>query len=172
MCWCVSLISALQRQKLVDLSLRQAWRMDSVSGQPSLGSEGNHQKQRIGEDIVEWRGDATGPLSSTTWQLQPHDWGVKNGRKGSRNLPLWPRKTSEARTVSGVSLNWDQFQALSEDIEVNLGIPWRLQDVRDATGVRYLAREGANGLRPAQAREVCCSQQRWKELEVRREFWF
>ena len=37
------------------LSLRSAWFTDPVSGQSSLGSKRNHQKQEDGEDVIEQR---------------------------------------------------------------------------------------------------------------------
>ena len=44
---------------------------------------------------------------------------------------------------------------------VALKLPWRLQDVRDATAVGYLLKTAANGeLGSAQEKVVCCSQQR------------
>ena len=51
------------------LSLRLAWSIDQIPGQPSLGSEGNHQKQKSSEDIIEWWGYVLAPASSRTWQL-------------------------------------------------------------------------------------------------------
>jgi hypothetical protein len=35
------------------LSLRPVWSIDQVSGQSSLGREGNHQKQKSSEDTIE-----------------------------------------------------------------------------------------------------------------------
>lgn len=35
------------------LSLRLAWSTDPVSGQPKLASEGNHQTQKAGKDVIE-----------------------------------------------------------------------------------------------------------------------
>ena len=51
-------------------SSRPAWSTEQVTGQPSLGSEGDHQKQKVGEDV---------PAP----ELLPHGFGfrVKDRRK-------------------------------------------------------------------------------------------
>jgi hypothetical protein len=48
-----------------------------------------------------------------------------------------------------------------------LKLPWIPQDVSDARAMGYLPRKAANGVEPAQEKELCYSQQRGKEWDIR-----
>ena len=60
------------QEKNIKCILRPFWSTAPVSGQSSLGSEGNHQKQKVGEDETE-QGDhvlsqyATDLAASAMW---------------------------------------------------------------------------------------------------------
>lgn len=81
--------------------------MEQVLGQPSLGSEGPHPKQKAGEDAVEKRDHGPALARSRTWQLWPGDSGfrVKDAKRRLWNLPLWLRQAAGARHVGGGSLH-------------------------------------------------------------------
>ena len=49
---------------------------ESVPGQPSSVSEGNHPNQEADGNIFEQGGHVPVPASSRTWQLQPHGSGL------------------------------------------------------------------------------------------------
>lgn len=107
----------------------------------SLSSEGNHQHQKAGENLIEQEAKVQLPSSSRTWQLQPHHSGfVKKTRKGLWNLPPWLRKTAEARCVTGVSLYAGPEGPLHESVKVKPRLCWRSQDARDARVMVYLPR--------------------------------
>jgi hypothetical protein len=54
-----------------------------------------------------------------------------------------------------------------EGVKVKSGFHWRSQDVGDDRVMGYLLRRAANGMEAAACtREVCCSQQSWKALEI------
>jgi hypothetical protein len=71
------------------LSSRPGWSTEQVSGQPSLGSEGNHQKQEAGKDVLEQEDHVPAPECIRTWPLWPSDssFRVKDKRTELWNLP-------------------------------------------------------------------------------------
>jgi hypothetical protein len=52
-----------------------------------------------------------------------------------------------------------------------LKLSWRSWDVGNARTVGYLLRKSTNGVEPAQKREFCYSQQRWRVLQIWRVLW-
>lgn len=57
------------------------------------------------------------------------------GVQGLWSLPLWLRKTAEARLVAGESLYRGLKRLLCETVTVKPGLCWRSEDVRDASAV-------------------------------------
>ena len=65
------------------LSSRSALSTEKVPKQPSLVSEGNHQNQEAGEDVIEQEGHVAVPASRTRQLWSPSSrFRVKNRRKG------------------------------------------------------------------------------------------
>lgn len=56
--------------------------------------------------------------------------------------------------MSGVSLHGGLERPLCKAMKVKPGLPWRLQDVRDATVRRYGSTKAADRVKIAQDREV------------------
>ena len=73
------------------LSLRPVRSTVPISGQPSVGSEGNHGKQKAGEDIIERGGRVLVLVNNKTWQLWPYGFGfrVKDRRKEGRGYGIF-----------------------------------------------------------------------------------
>lgn len=107
------------------------------------------------------------PANNRTWQLWPCGSGyrVKDTRKGLWNLLLWLGKGKKARHVSGVSLHGGLERPLCNAMKVKPGLPWRPQNVGDDRAVGYFQGEILT-MESAHEKEVYCSQQRRKELEV------
>lgn len=56
-------LSALEAEASVFQSSRLAWSIERAPGQPAFGSEGNHQKQKAGENIFEEGSHVPAPAS-------------------------------------------------------------------------------------------------------------
>ena len=61
------------------LSLRPTWSAEQVSGQSSLGSEG----QKAGEDVIA-QGCHVPATASRTWQIWPHGSGFRKNPAGQK----------------------------------------------------------------------------------------
>lgn len=68
------------------------------------------------------------------------------------------RTVAEARHVPKMYLHEDLGRSVLEAVKVKLGLPWRLQYVRDARTVGYKPRKAANGLELVQEKEMFSSQ--------------
>ena len=100
-----------------------------------------------------------GRAAAVEWS-QPDPGGLQRGE-----LEIW------LKTFGGAKRSCDVWIPDIETRDIILKLPWIPQDVRDARTVVYLLRKAANRVEPAQEKEVCCSQQSWKELEIWRVLW-
>ena len=57
------------------LNPRPVWSTEQVPEQSVLGSEGNHEKQKVGKEGTEQAGHLPAPASSKVWLLRPHGSG-------------------------------------------------------------------------------------------------
>ena len=100
-----------------------------------------------------------GRAAAVEWS-QPDPGGLQRGE-----LEIW------LKTFGGAKRSCDVWIPDIGTRDIILKLPWIPQDVRDARTVVYLLRKAANRVEPAQEKQVCCSQQSRKELEIWRALW-
>ena len=96
----------------------------------------------------------------------------RNSSEQCYGIPLFHQRKSRRPGVCRGVPAWKPKKAIGwRSSEVKLGLPWRPQDVRDARAMGYLLRKAATREWNQSKKEVCCSQQSWKELELWRMLW-
>lgn len=132
MWWHITLNPALGRRKQVDLWIRSQPSLPRVNPKISLGSEGNHWKQKASENVFK-RERHVPPTASRTGHLQPcgSDFRIKGVRKKLWNLPPWLSR---------------RFCMMAQKGHCDLEMPrcWRCQSLGDACQVKLQSWRGAS----------------------------
>lgn len=108
------------------LSSRPGWSLERVQGQPILGSEGNHWKQKAGENVFGQRPCSNPNKQQNLATLATCFWLLNYGyKKGVRESPSMTKESCWGQAyVKGVH-EWRPKEAVYEAVKVKHGLPWR-----------------------------------------------
>jgi hypothetical protein len=105
----------------------------------------------------------------------PHPW-ISLFLSTSKSFGSWfwqwnlcPYVRKCAKLKSGLHPQEDPERPLCEVVKVMHGLPWRLQNVKESTVMRYLPGRAANREWNQPKRRKCIVV--WRELEIRRALW-